>query len=152
MNSDKICGIITIVFSVFYGFTAYQLPRGVTLETLGPRAFPISVAIVFAIVGIFLLCLKKQSVATKFPRLLGWVNIVKVLIITSMYAFFIDKLGFLLSTAFFASFLSYVFGSRLYTSLFTGIGISLTLYILFDILLEIPLPWGHWISLFIEER
>lgn len=151
MQLDRICGIIICFFSVLYFIACFFIPNGLVIETLGPRVFPMIVGIAFFVVGLILI-IQNQPLQVLWEKPIVWVSLAKVLLSILVYAFFITKLGFLVSTSALGFALAKYFGGAHKTAIFTGLGISIILYILFDIVLDIPLPWGEWVAFLIEER
>lgn len=151
MNANRICGIVIFVFGALYSLEAYFIPESLYTEVLGARPFPLFIGILLSFAGLILIVQNQPSKIFWMP-LKGWLSIVKLLASILFYAWFVTRLGFLLATSLLAMFLAIQFGGKTKIAIFTGLGISLCLYTIFDILLNIPLPWGDWIALFIEER
>ncbi len=151
MNANRICGITIFIFGVLYSLKAYFIPASLYTEVLGARTFPLFIGILLSFTGLVLIIQNQPSKIFWMP-LKGWFSIAKLLASILLYAWFVTRLGFLITTSFLAMFLAFQFGGKTKTAIFTGLGVSLGLYTIFDILLDIPLPWGEWIALFVEEQ
>lgn len=150
MQTDKICALIIIGLGLIYCLLAYFIPAGLDTETLGPRFYPLIIGFAFSISGI-LLFFQNRQYKIYWPPLATWYTLLKLLAGILIYAYFITKLGFLISTSLLVMFLAKLFLATNKKAIITGIAISIALYVIFDFLLDLPLPWGDWIALLIEE-
>lgn len=138
--SNRITAILIIIFSFIYGLEAYRLKSGFGSDSVGPRGFPIILAILLAILGIMLIF--RQDSIKNWPNLQSWVSISLALISFIIYAYLLVPIGFIASTTLETSFLSQRFGAKIWQAVLLGLGSSLFLYFLFVYALQIPLPIG----------
>lgn len=139
--TDRITGIILLVFALLYGFGALRLKAGFGSGPVGPKGFPIMLAIVLAIVavGIFL----RTDPEPSWLKRGAWVNIGAASISFIIYAYLLVPIGFIISTTLVTGFISERFGANWWRALLTGFASSLALYALFVFALDIPLPIGR---------
>ena len=65
-----------------------------------------------------------------------------IVILLVIYQLTFDVLGFLLSTGILVFFISRIFAGKPLQALSAAVGVSITVYIIFNILLDVPLPVG----------
>ncbi len=138
--SNRIIAILIIIFSFLYGLEAYRLKSGFGSDSVGPRGFPIILAILLASLGIVLVF--KKDPLKNWPNLQNWFNISLALVSFVIYAYLLVPIGFIASTTLETSFLSQRFGAKIWQAVLLGLGSSLFLYFLFVYALQIPLPIG----------
>lgn len=138
--SDRISAILILIFSFVYGLEAYRLKSGFGSDSIGPRGFPIILAILSAILGIVLLL--KPSSPKNWPDGKSLISIALTLVSFVVYAYLLVPIGFIASTTLETSFLSQRFGAKYWQAVLLGLGSSLFLYFLFVYALQIPLPIG----------
>ncbi|MCS4534467.1 tripartite tricarboxylate transporter TctB family protein [Neisseria montereyensis] len=126
-----VCGLLYLA----WGYTA-----PIAYDPLGPRPYPILILSLLGLCCLFLLVRPRGE-----PIVLGYTPaIVKkiALCIACMvaYAFLFEVLGFPLSTALMAFCIGKLFGGRTLHCLISGVVMGVLLFILFDTLLDVPLP------------
>ncbi len=137
--SDRIFAGLMLFFSLYYGWEAYGLKVPFAYDPLGPRAFPLFLAILLAVFSLFVL-FRSKSQQVEWPR--DRLLLKSVLVIATLvgYGFALFWLGFILSTAIVSTLLARLFEANWVQSGLGGIALSLVFYALFGWLLQIPLP------------
>ena len=140
--SDRIFAGLMLFFSLYYGWEAYGLKVPFAYDPLGPRAFPLFLAILLAVFSLFVL-FRSKSQQVEWPR--DRLLLKSVLVIATLvgYGFTLFWLGFILSTAIVSTLLARLFEANWVQSGLGGIALGLVFYALFGWLLQIPLPSGQ---------
>ncbi len=140
--SDRIFAGLMLFFSLYYGWEAYGLKVPFAYDPLGPRAFPLFLAILLAVFSLFVL-FRSKSQQVEWPR--DRLLLKSVLVIATLvgYGFALFWLGFILSTAIVSTLLARLFEANWVQSGLGGIALGLVFYALFGWLLQIPLPSGQ---------
>src|SRR5690625_1749378 len=141
--NDRLLGLLALLLAAFMFWQSRGMVPAFSYEPLGPRAFPMLLSFFIAFCGIVLL-LKGQyrsaplSTATR-------VRLVLLALSLLGYALLFIPLGFIVST--FLAMLAIVaivglFGGRPLPLISASIIAPVTLYYLFDQLLDVVLPMG----------
>ncbi|GAA1853296.1 tripartite tricarboxylate transporter TctB family protein [Brevibacterium marinum] len=150
--STGIASVILVVLAVFYLINALLLPNAETDEGMGPRTFPIVVAVVLTCttaLGVLTLLRGRVEV-----RAVSGKELLRVAICIVLFALFtasIFLIGFAEAAAIFSVLTTVlVFGVRVSPTraawlLFVGLVIGLVLFLVFDVWLNVLLPVG-WIE------
>lgn len=138
--TDRITGLVLLIFAIIYGFGATRLKVGFGSDPLGPKAFPLMLAIILGLVAIAIMI--RTDPNPKWITRAGWINFVIVPISFILYAYLLVPIGFILATTLETAFVSQRFGAKLLPALITGLISSLVLYALFVFALGLPLPIG----------
>lgn len=140
MTSDRILGAVCLAAAVAMGVAAQGYAAQISYEPVGPRAFPMLLAVLIGLAGVWLLIRPSshsaQVAAGRLPAVVACV--VAILI----YALLFQWLGFTAATALMTVPVGMAFGGSWRQSLVGGIGLGLGFYILFDKLLDVVLPTG----------
>jgi putative tricarboxylic transport membrane protein len=135
--TDRITGLIVVVLALAYFAGATSLEEPFFADPLGPKAFPMGIAIVAAICGLVMIMKPDQEPA--WPGLTTLMHIGFAIVALILYAYGLKPLGFLLSTALVGAAVSYLIQPNLKTSLFTGVGMSVGLFLLFKFVFGLSL-------------
>jgi putative tricarboxylic transport membrane protein len=137
--SDRLAGLVLLALAVAYGIMAsgYQAMIG---DPLGPAVFPIVLAIPLGLLSIYLIIRPDRAPAwPKGPALLKQLLAVVAFV---AYTYLLEPLGFLVSTFLAVVVLGWLLGAGLRQAGAAGVAIAVVLFVLFDILLGLPLPPG----------
>jgi len=122
---------------------SYQAPFA--YEPVGPRAFPLLMLILLS-AGLLYLILKPTPIhRDEDEPELDSHGIRKVLLCIGLllaFALLFEPLGFILSSIVVGTCLARMYGGQWRPGLLAGAGLALGLYLLFDQVLDVPLPLG----------
>lgn len=140
--SDRIFALLLLIFSLYYGFEAYRLQVPFAYDPLGPKAFPLILAILLAILALFVL-LRSESQQVEWPR--GRLLLKSLLVFSTLvgYGLILSWLGFIISTVIMVTLLGRLFEATWIQSGVGGIVLGPLFYALFGWLLQISLPSGQ---------
>ena len=138
--TDRTLGIVAILFAVFLGVFGYDLEPPFSYEPIGPKSFPLLIAIVMAICGL-ILTVKGGNEAEANTRNANF-RIIAMVAYIILYAFFFQVLGFVISTTLMVVFVGKLFGTTWVKAVIGGILMSLLMFFLFDKGLDVVLPEG----------
>lgn len=144
--SDRIFGVLMVIAAITYGYLASQLDEPFGSEGIHPSTFPYILAVILGLSGLWL-AVKPQPGST-WPHGRLWLELVQNVAALILFAFLLERLGFLLSAILCAGFISWRMGAKLHTAYLAAIGYSLGLYLIFDRGLGLALPAGILGNLF----
>jgi putative tricarboxylic transport membrane protein len=140
MTSDRILGAVCVAAAIAMGVAAQGYAAQISYEPVGPRAFPMLLAVLIGMAGLWLVVRPSDhSAAVQAGRL---PMLVATVVATLIYALLFQWLGFTLATALMAIPVGMAFGGNWWKSLAGGIGLGLGFFLLFDKLLDVVLPSG----------
>ena len=139
--TDRLTGLALLVFAVIYGFGASRLRAGFGSGPLGPRGFPVMLAVALGLVAIGIIF--RPDPDSELPRGRQWLGLSLVSLSFIFYAYLLVPLGFILATTLETAFVSERFGAKLWQAALAGLIASLAMYALFVYALDIPLPVGR---------
>jgi putative tricarboxylic transport membrane protein len=137
--SDRLAGLFFIAFSISYGYTAQFYTQTLT-DPLGPSAFPQLLAFPLAAFGVYLVL--RPDPDPEWVRGGPLLKQLGTVVVLAGYAFLIDPLGFIAATFVCTLLLAVSLGARWLPATLSGVGSAIGFYLLFDKLLELPLPAG----------
>lgn len=138
--SDRIFGALLLILAAVYSWTARGFDPGFMADPLGPQTFPYLLGAVLAITALYLVL--RPDPPVQWPGLHRLLQMGLVVLVLLAYASLLEWLGFIIATLLTVTMLGWRLGASLRTAILTGIGVSLVVYGLFDIVLELPLPDG----------
>ncbi|HZJ97133.1 MAG TPA: tripartite tricarboxylate transporter TctB family protein [Oligella sp.] len=138
--TDRTLGIVAILFAVFLGVFGYDLEPPFSYEPIGPKAFPLLIAVIMAICGLILTVKggNEAEANTKSANL----RILTMVAYIVLYAFLFNILGFVVSTALMTIFVGKLFGAKWWQAIVGGVVMSVLFFLLFDRTLDVVLPQG----------
>lgn len=140
--TDRLIGLFFLLVAVIYAVAAIQIKAGFTSDVLGPRPYPLLLAAL-----LITLCLVKvvaprpDGVGPRIPRE-SLPRLAAAVASFVVYALLLEPLGFLVATMAETIVLCLLFGASLRQAAVAGASISVALYGLFDLLLDLHLPSG----------
>lgn len=140
MTSDRLLGLGLILLAGLAVWSAQSLVVPFAADPLGPRAFPATVAVIMGACGALLL-LPRGPAFARPERIAAPPLLILVMV---GYALLMVPLGFLIATALLALGVALLFGARVRDALITSIITSGALWLLFDRVLDLPLPKGFF--------
>lgn len=138
--TDRILGILAVVMAGCMAVAAWGYAAPVEYEPVGPRAFPLLLALGMALCGAWLAL--RPGGAAQWPRGFRLRDIALCSVAVLAYAVLFQFLGFVLATAFMALPVGRLFGGSWRQCLLIGAGMGVVLYLLFDKALDVVLPLG----------
>lgn len=138
--NDRVLGVAALVFAALITAFGYDLEPPFSYEPVGPKAFPLLVALIIALCGLRLILKGGNAVEPNPPganlRIMGMVGYL------AAYAFIFQWLGFIPATALMAALIGHLFGASLLKSAIGGVIMAIVLFLLFDKGLDVVLPTG----------
>jgi putative tricarboxylic transport membrane protein len=140
IKSDRILGAVGLLLGVAFVWGATLIETGFMMDALGPKSFPIIIGSVLVLGSGYVLLRPDPEPA--WPALSGVFEIVGAVAVLVGYAFALEPVGFVISTAVAAALLSWRLGSPPLWGAVSGIGISLGIYVVFHLILGLSLARG----------
>lgn len=138
--ADRILGLLALALAITMAWMAQGYQADFSYEPVGPRAFPLLLATVLALAGMWLAVRPgKAASATRWRPAPALLLVMAAMLV---YALLFQTLGFVLATTLMALPVGLSFGGRPLPSLVAGVGLGLGLYFLFDKLFDVILPTG----------
>ena len=137
IRTDRIFGVVVILAALADIASAYNLPPGSMFDKLGPKAFPIIVAvgaIICASVMVF-----KPDAEPDWPPLSTLLSLAFATAVLIGYAYALKPMGFIVPTAIAAGVLSYQITPKPVAAVLVGIGLSVGLFVVFKYALGLSL-------------
>ncbi len=147
-RSDALVAVIFLMFSVFYGIGAQQLPKAHLEEVIEANVYPLVLAALLAALSVSLLLrslrTRQPSVESRFPSKEIVRQILFLFAALIIYVFLFRTVGYLVSTILFmAGTLRFIDRRRSFVNvIFLSLLVSGICYVLFIILFQIPVPAG----------
>lgn len=138
--NDRVLGISAILFALFLTYFGYDLEAQFSYESVGPKAFPLMLALIIGLCGLRL-AIKGGNHVNPNPSGANF-RIALMVSYIAAYAFLFQWLGFILSTALMTIFVARLFGSSWLKAIIGGVGMGVLFFLLFDKGLDVVLPTG----------
>lgn len=138
--SDRLLGTACIVSSAAMAWTVQDYAAAISYEPIGPRAFPLLLLTGLGLSGLWLV-LRPMAHNETFHGV-PWKPTALCATAVLAYALLFQWLGFVLATALMTLPVGMAFGGSWKQSLVGGTALGLSLYLLFDKLLDVVLPVG----------
>lgn len=138
--SDRIFGIAALCLAALMAWGASVIEESFIQDPLGPKAFPLVIAIVLAVTGLVMLL--KPDAEPDWPRRAGFLRLLWAVAALILYAQLLPVVGFVLCTAGTASFLSWQLGATWRQAAISGVSISMGIYVIFHLVLGLSLARG----------
>ena len=138
--TDRVTGVLLLLFAIWYGYRTTLFKVSFMVDPVGPRAFPLILAILMALLSLYLIV--KPDPSPVWPSSATWLRIGLITLTFVAYAYLMVPIGFVLATAFEVTALALIFRGPLLKSLVGAFVLSAALYGLFDTLLDLSLPTG----------
>lgn len=138
--SDRVFGLFGLLLAIGFASASLAIEESFLSDVVGPKAFPLIIATILGLssIGIAL----KPDASPSWPDLGRFVEIMAAVVVMVLYAELLPVIGFVFSTAFAATYLTWRLGSGAVASVVTGVGTSLGIYVVFHLLLGLSLARG----------
>lgn len=138
IRSDRIFAILWGLVVIWYGYTALQLQVEFSYEPVGPKAFPLLLTVLMIICVAYILL--KPDPDPPWPERSLAVKLAVMVLALAVYGALYIQLGFILSTALAVLAIGRLYEGSWVQSAVAAVGLSLGLYVVFEYLLDVPLP------------
>lgn len=140
---DRLFGVFLLFVGVYVIYGGLSIVVPFSYDPLGPKTFPVILGALLSALSLVII-LKPEG--AHFPQSKTMLNTVFIVLLLIVYALSFNFLGFLLSTALLVFFMSRIFQGTTKQALGSAIGVSLSVYVLFGVLLDVALPMGTLFS------
>jgi len=138
--NDRILGAAALLLAAFLTWHGYDLEAPFAYEPVGPKVFPLLLAAVIGLCGLWLLVRGGNPVAANPP---GANTRIAVMVgLVAGYALLFQWLGFVLATAAMATLVGRLFGGSWGRCAIGGAGLGVAGFLLFDKVMDVVLPVG----------
>lgn len=138
--NDRVLGIAALIFAALITAFGYDLEPPFSYEPVGPKAFPLLIALIIALCGVRLLIKGGGQVESNPPG--ANPRIVMMVAYLAAYAFLFQWVGFPVATALMVTFVGRLFQATWPQAIIGGVVMSVGLFLLFDKGLDVVLPLG----------
>jgi putative tricarboxylic transport membrane protein len=137
---QRVPGIILFVFAIIYGIGAWNIDYSFSSDPIGPTGFPLLLAGILAVLSLWQTAFPGPSIIWPQGRLL--IKIVVLMALCVLTASTYPILGFPISTFIMCAGVALMFEASLRNAVISGVGNAAFWYVVFTVLLDIPLPLG----------
>lgn len=138
--NDRLLGILALVLAAFITWAGWDLEAPFAYEPVGPRAFPMLIALIIGLCGLRLAIKGGHQVEANPPGASG--RIALMVLFAAAYAFLFQWLGFIIATVLMTMAVGRLFGGSWTKMLIGGVVMGLLFFLLFDKALDVVLPTG----------
>jgi len=138
--NDRILGIAALALSAFMTVAGWGIEAPFAYEPVGPRAFPLLLALIIGLCGLWLVYKGGHAVEANPPG--ANARIALMVAFAAAYAFLFQWLGFVIATSLMTVFVGRLFGGGWVKCATGGVVMSLFFFVLFDKVLDVVLPGG----------
>ena len=138
--SDRIFASICIALAVLMGWGATIIEESFIQDPLGPKAFPLVIALVLAACGVAMFLRPDEDPV--WPHRRKQIQLLWTIGAMILYVQFLPVVGFLVATAIGAGFLSLQLGASVKQACWGGFSISVSIYVVFKLILGLSLARG----------
>lgn len=138
--NDRILGIAALALAVFMTAAGWSIEAPFAYEPVGPRAFPLLLALIIGLCGLWLVYKGGHAVERNPPGANG--RIAMMVVFVTAYAFLFQWLGFIVATSLMTIFVGRLFGGSWLKCAIGGVVMSIFFFVLFDKVLDVVLPGG----------
>ncbi len=138
--SDRILGAVCVVTAAAMAWATRDYVAPYSYEPLGPRAFPLLLAVCMGLSGLWLL-LRPSAGSAAFHGV-PWKGTLVCCGAVLIYAVLFQSLGFILATVLMSFPVGMAFGGNWKQSLGAGVGLGVGFHFLFDKMLDVTMPGG----------
>lgn len=140
--SDRILGICCLLIAAFLIWQATQVQTSFIVDPLGPKAFPIIIGIVLAGAGLYPIL--RPDPEPEWPARGRLLEVGFAAVLMVFFAMSLATLGFVVAAALVSGLMSWRLGAPPLKAVLTGLGIAITIFVIFHLVLGIHLASGPW--------
>ncbi|WP_110644033.1 tripartite tricarboxylate transporter TctB family protein [Salinicola sp. CPA57] len=144
LAADRILSLLLLGLAAFVAVQAWQLQVPFSYDPLGPKAVPLMLAGLLAVLAIVLFV--RPGASGDWPTGALLLRLVFTMAVLGAYAALFINLGFLVTTALVSIVIAWLFGATPVKAVVGGLLLALGSYLLFTYGLGISLPTGSWIE------
>lgn len=144
LAADRLLGLALIGLAAFIAVQAIQLEVPFSYEPVGPKAFPLGLSGLLAVLSLVLIF--KPDADGTWPNQMLAVKLMLVLGLLLVYALLFTRLGYMPASLLAATILARLFHASWRQAIVAGSLLSVGSYFLFTAGLGIVLPTGYWLS------
>lgn len=138
--SDRVFGGFGLALAIFYIWAASIIPDSFMMDVIGPRTFPYIIGILMGLSSIYVMLRPDDDPA--WPPASGVLEILAATVVMLLYGWFLDDVGFVVSTSLATAYLTWRLGTALLWSLVVGVLTAIGIYIFFHLILGLSLAKG----------
>ena len=138
--SDRIFGAFGILLAIGFALSALAIEESFLSDAVGPKAFPLIIAAVLGLSSAVIAL--RPDAEPEWPALGRLVEVGAAVVVLILYAEFLPIAGFVIATAFAATYMAWRLGSVPLEAVAVGIGTSVGIYIIFHLILGLSLAKG----------
>ncbi|MPB71663.1 tripartite tricarboxylate transporter TctB family protein [Campylobacter fetus] len=137
--TERLFGVFLFCTGIFVIYGAMSFNVAFSYDPLGPKTFPILLGILLSVLSVFIIIGPSKA---EFANLSINLKIIYLVALIILYQLSFDFLGFLFATFILVSLVSKIFKATNIEAVICGILVSITVYLVFKEVLDIPLPTG----------
>lgn len=138
--SDRIFGFFGILLAIGFALSALAIEESFLSDAVGPKAFPLIIAAVLGLSSLVMVI--RPDPEPNWPSFSRLAEVLAAVVVMLLYAQFLPVAGFVIATAFAATYLAWRLGSGPLESVAVGIGTSVGIYVIFHLVLGLSLARG----------
>jgi len=138
--NDRTLGILALILAAFMTWAGWDIEAPFAYEPVGPRAFPLLVALIIGLCGLRLAIKGGNPIGVNSAGANG--RIALMVLYAAIYAFLFQWLGFVIATALMTVFVGRLFGGSWLKCAAGGLVMGIFFFLLFDHALDVVLPTG----------
>lgn len=139
--SDRVFSLVWLGVCALIAYQIWILSVPFAYEPVGPKAFPILLAVLMAVCCVAMFLSPDPEVHWPEKALIGKGTILLLALLG--FGYFFEDLGYPVASAAMAIIVSRLFGGSWLSTLLTALLIGVLGYVIFDRLLEVSLPLGQ---------
>ncbi|MBO9354294.1 tripartite tricarboxylate transporter TctB family protein [Bordetella petrii] len=138
--NDRTLGVFALVLAALMTWAGWGIEAPFAYEPVGPRAFPMLVALIIGLCGLRLAIKGGNPVEANSAGANS--RIFLMVLIAAGYAFLFQWLGFIIATALMTILVGRLFGGTWLKCALGGVIMGMFFFVLFDRVLDVVLPAG----------
>lgn len=138
--NDRVLGGIGILLAAFFIWQATLIELSFISDPVGPRTFPVIIGVALGLASLAMLI--KPDAAPSWPAASRLYEIALAAAVMVAYALLLPELGFLITTALAATYLTWRLGTAPLSAIVTGVLTSVGIFIVFRVILGLSLARG----------